>query len=218
VLERHGLPLGSVLGTVGLHRCAFRFTGQSAHAGTTPMDLRRDPVSAAARLALRVREIARAEGGVGTVGRIVVEPGIPTAVGSSCLLTVDERHLEADALARMASATDDAATAIAGEEDVAIERRVISEVPPVPFHPALIELAGEAIEAVAGRSHRLPSGALHDATEVARAGVPTAMLFVQSLRGLSHTKEEDSRPEHLELAVRALDRLADKTLMWIAQK
>ena len=218
VLERLGLPLGAVLGTFGLHRCAFRFTGQSAHAGTTPMDLRRDPVSAAARLTLRVREIARAEGGVGTVGRIVVEPGIPTAVGSTCLLTVDERHLDAEALTRMASATEDAAQAIAGEEDVALERRVISEVPPVPFHPDLIELTGGVIEAVAGRSHPLPSGALHDATEVARAGVPTAMLFVQSLHGLSHTKEEDSRPEHLELAVRALDRLADRTLMWIAEK
>ena len=67
---------------------------------------------------------------------------------------------------------------------------------------------------VAGTSHRLPSGPLHDAAEVSRAGVPTVMLFVQSLRGLSHTKLEDTKPEHLELAVQALDRLATKTLAW----
>jgi N-carbamoyl-L-amino-acid hydrolase len=69
---------------------------------------------------------------------------------------------------------------------------------------------------VAGTSHRLPSGPLHDAAEVARAGVPTVMLFVQSLRGLSHTKLEDTRKDHLELAVAALDRLASKTVAWVA--
>ena len=78
----------------------------------------------------------------------------------------------------------------------------------------LIELADESIREVAGASHRLPSGPLHDAAEVARAGVPTVMLFVQSLRGLSHTKLEDTKPEHLELSVQALDRLASKTLAW----
>ena len=68
---------------------------------------------------------------------------------------------------------------------------------------------------MAGKSHRLPSGPLHDAAEVSRAGVPTVMLFVQSLRGLSHTKLEDTRPEHLELAVQALDRLAAKTIAYV---
>ena len=74
----------------------------------------------------------------------------------------------------------------------------------------------EVIREVSGRSHRLPSGPLHDAAEVARAGVPTVMLFVQSLRGLSHTKLEDTRPEHLELSVVALDRLASRTIDWVA--
>ena len=69
---------------------------------------------------------------------------------------------------------------------------------------------------MAGESHRLPSGPLHDAAEVSRAGVPTVMLFVQSLRGLSHTKLEDTKPEHLELAVRALDALATKTIARVA--
>jgi len=80
------------------------------------------------------------------------------------------------------------------------------------FDEQLIELAEESIREVTDSSHRLPSGPLHDAAEVARAGVPTVMLFVQSLRGLSHTKLEDTKEEHLELSVRALDRLADKAI------
>jgi N-carbamoyl-L-amino-acid hydrolase len=74
------------------------------------------------------------------------------------------------------------------------------------------------VREVSGTSHRLPSGPLHDAAEVARAGVPTVMLFVQSLRGLSHTKLEDTKPEHLELAVQALDRLATKAIPWVAAR
>ncbi|MFL6066693.1 MAG: Zn-dependent hydrolase, partial [Gaiellaceae bacterium] len=75
------------------------------------------------------------------------------------------------------------------------------------------ELADESIRKIAGQSHRLPSGPLHDAAEVARAGIPTVMVFVQSLRGLSHTRLEDTKPEHLELAVQALDLLATKVLL-----
>ena len=80
----------------------------------------------------------------------------------------------------------------------------------------MIELADESIKEVAGSSHRLPSGPLHDAAEVARAGVPTVMLFVQSLRGLSHTKLEDTKPDHLELSVQALDKLVSKTIERVA--
>ena len=87
---------------------------------------------------------------------------------------------------------------------------------PILFDEALIELADESIREVAGTSHRLPSGPLHDAAEVARAGIPTVMLFVQSLRGLSHTKLEDTKREHLEQSVEALDRLASKTIAWLA--
>jgi acetylornithine deacetylase/succinyl-diaminopimelate desuccinylase-like protein len=100
----------------------------------------------------------------------------------------------------------------AEEEDVEVEWERIWAIEPILFNERLVELADEAVTEVAGRSHRLPSGPLHDAAEVSRAGVPTVMLFVQSLRGLSHTKLEDTKPEHLELAVQALDRLASKTL------
>ncbi|HEY8773680.1 MAG TPA: M20/M25/M40 family metallo-hydrolase, partial [Gaiellaceae bacterium] len=100
----------------------------------------------------------------------------------------------------------------AAEEQIEVSWERIWSIEPILFDEALIALADEAITEVAGQSHRLPSGPLHDAAEVARAGIPTVMLFVQSLRGLSHTKLEDTKPEHLELSVRALDRLASKVL------
>jgi len=79
-----------------------------------------------------------------------------------------------------------------------------------------VDMCDAAIEDVAGVSHRLPSGPLHDAAEVSRAGIPTVMMFVQSLRGLSHTKVEDTLPEHIELSVEALDRLTTEALAWVA--
>ena len=105
----------------------------------------------------------------------------------------------------------------AEDEDIEVEWERIWNIEPILFDDALIELADESIKEVSGSSHRLPSGPLHDAAEVARAGVPTVMLFVQSLRGLTHTKLEDTKEEHLELAVKALDRLTTKTLERLAQ-
>jgi beta-ureidopropionase / N-carbamoyl-L-amino-acid hydrolase len=212
VLERLGLPLGVVLGTFGVERHLVRFTGQSAHAGSTPMDVRRDALAAAAKVALEIRPIATRAGGVCTVGSVVTRPGIATAVVGECELTLDQRHLEAETLARMLADATDASERAAREERVAVEWDPIWRIHPIRFDPDLVELANEAIMEVAGTSHRLPSGPLHDAAEVARAGVPTVMIFVQSVNGLSHAKEEDTRPEHLELAVQALDRLATKTI------
>ncbi len=214
VLEGRGLPLGVVLGTFGLERTTVAFRGQAAHAGSTPMDARRDPVAAAARFLLEVREIARREGGVGTVGRVVTRPGIVTAIAGECELTLDQRHLELDPLMAMARGTREAAERIAGEERVELDWQPVWHIDPVPFHPELIDLAEAVVEGLADGSHRLPSGPLHDAAEAARVGIPTVMLFVQSLRGLSHAKEENTRPEHLELAVRALDGLATRTMAW----
>ena len=216
VLERLGLPLGAVLGTCGVERHLIRFLGQSAHAGSTPMDARRDAFAAAARLALEVREIAKRGGGVGTVGRVVTRPGIVTAVPGTCEITLDQRHLDSEALATMLAEAQSASRSIADQEQVDVEWERIWRIDPVPFHPDLVELCEQAVVEVAGSCHRLPSGPLHDASEVAMAGVPTAMIFVQSLRGLSHTKEEDTRPEHLELAARALDRAVTRTLDWAA--
>ncbi len=216
VLERLGLPLGVVLGTFGVERHAVRFTGQAAHAGSTPMPDRHDAFLAASRLALEVRAIARrAGGGVGTTGAVQLRPGIPTAVAGECTLFVDQRSADAAGLERQLVAARRASEEIAGAEGVTVEWRRVWGTQPIPFSLPLIERAERAVVDTCGTSHRLASGPLHDAAEMARAGVPTAMLFVQSLRGLSHTKEEDTRPEHLELAVRALDRLADSTVEWL---
>jgi N-carbamoyl-L-amino-acid hydrolase len=205
VLERLGLPLGAVLGTFGVERHLVRFTGQSAHAGSTPMDVRRDAFAAAARFGLEARDIARRAGGVGTVGRVVTRPGIVTAIAGVCEVTLDQRHLDADALARMLAEAMAAGEAIAASEGVGVEWQRIWRIDPIPFDQALVDLCERAILEAAGRCHRLPSGPLHDAASVALTGVPTAMIFVQSLRGLSHSREEDTRDEDLELAVRALD-------------
>jgi beta-ureidopropionase / N-carbamoyl-L-amino-acid hydrolase len=214
VLELLELPLGVVLGTFGVERHQITFHGQAAHAGSTPMDKRRDALGAAAKLALEIREIAKrtSGGAVCTMGSCVTKPGIVTSVVETCVVLLDQRHLDADKLAGMLSQAKEASERFAREEDVEVEWERVWAIEPILFDEELIQLADEAVTEIAGRSHRLPSGPLHDAAEVSRAGVPTVMVFVQSLRGLSHTKLEDTKPEHLELAVQALDRLASKTI------
>jgi beta-ureidopropionase / N-carbamoyl-L-amino-acid hydrolase len=214
VLESLDLPLGVVLGTFGVERSRITWRGQAAHAGSTPMDKRRDALAGAAKLALELRAIAAkvGEGAVCTCGGVTCRPGIVTSVVETAEQLLDQRHLKADSLARLLQLARNASESFAAEEDVEVEWERIWSIEPILFDEQLIELADEAIRDVAGASHRLPSGPLHDAAEVARAGVPTVMLFVQSLRGLSHTKLEDTKPEHIELSVQALDRLATKTL------
>jgi hydantoinase/carbamoylase family amidase len=214
VLQSMDLPLGVVLGTFGVERHLVTFRGQAAHAGSTPMDARRDALAGAAKLELEIREIANRTGGgaVCTMGGVVTKPGIVTSVVESAECLLDQRHLDAVTLASMLDEAKRASERIARDENIDVEWDRIWNIQPILFDEALIELADEAIREVAPESHRLPSGPLHDAAEVARAGVPTVMLFVQSLRGLSHTRLEDTKPEHLELSVQALDRLAAKTL------
>ena len=214
VLEAMDIPLGVVLGTFGVERHEITFRGQAAHAGSTPMDKRRDALAAAAKLALEIREIAKrtGDGAVSTMGSCVTRPGIVTSVVETCTVLLDQRHLDAVKLAAMLGEAREASERFAAEEDVEVEWEKVWSIEPIIFDPELIELADEAVREVAGTSHRLASGPLHDAAEVSRAGIPTVMIFVQSLRGLSHTKLEDTKPEHLELSVEALDRLASKTL------
>jgi hydantoinase/carbamoylase family amidase len=218
VLESLGLPLGVVLGTFGVERHQVTFRGQAAHAGSTPMDARRDALAGAAKLELEIREIARrvGEGAVCTMGGVVTRPGIVTSVVETAECLLDQRHLDAPKLAEMLSNAEAASRRFAQEEQVEVVWERIWSIEPILFDEELIAMADESIREVAGRSHRLPSGPLHDAAEIARAGVPTVMLFVQSLRGLSHTKLEDTREEHLELSVQALDRLAEKTIARVA--
>jgi len=218
VLESLDLPLGVVLGTFGVERSRVTWRGQAAHAGSTPMDKRRDALAGAAKLALSIRDIAREVGGgaVCTSGGVVTKPGIVTSVVETAEQLLDQRHLDAGSLARMLQLAKDDAVRFAAEENIEVEWERIWSIEPILFDETLIGLADEAIREVSGTSHRLPSGPLHDAAEVSRAGIPTVMIFVQSLRGLSHTKLEDTKREHLALSVEALDRLATKTIAWLA--
>ena len=216
VLLSLDLPMGAVLGTFGVERHAITFTGQAAHSGSTPMSHRRDALAGVSRLHLAIREIAVQHGGVCTVGRVTTEPGIVTAVVGSATMTLDQRHLDAAKLADMYRAARAASEQIAAEERIAVEWKPIWQIQPFPFHPELIDMADAAIKTTCGVSHRLPSGPLHDAAEVCRAGVPTVMLFVQSLHGISHNKIEDTREEHLAMSVRALDELASCAVGWVS--
>jgi len=219
VLESMDLPLGVVLGTFGVERHQITWKGQAAHAGSTPMDQRRDALAGAAKLDLALREIAAevGEGAVCTSGNVVCRPGIVTSVVETAEQLLDQRHLDADKLAQLLDLARDHAARFAHEERIDVSWERIWQIEPILFDETLIELADEAVQEVAGASHRLPSGPLHDAAEISRAGVPTVMLFVQSLRGLSHTKLEDTKPEHLELSVEVLDKLASRTLAWLTQ-
>ncbi len=204
VLERLGLPLAAVVGTTGIERHRVRFTGQSAHAGSTPMDDRRDPTATAARFLLEIREIARQREGVGTVGSVITEPGIVTAVAGACTVEVDQRHVDAVVLASMHDDARRASARIADDENVELEWEEILRLAPTHFDEELIELCDAAITETAGASHRMPSGPGHDAIETARAGIPTVMMFVQSLRGLSHAKDRGhARGAHRAFCARA---------------
>ncbi len=216
VLERMGLPLAVVLGTKGVERHAITFFGQEAHSGSTPMNARRDALAAAAKLALEIRSIAgKHTDAVCTMGSVKTFPGIVTAVVGRCETTLDQRDLDADVLAQMYREALEASYRFASEEGCTVNWSRIWNIAPEPFHPELIGLAEAAIAEAGAKPIRLPSGPLHDAAEVSRVGIPTVMLFVQSLKGISHNRIEDTREEHLELAIRAFDRLATKTMAWI---
>jgi N-carbamoyl-L-amino-acid hydrolase len=219
VLEKLGFPLGAVLGTKGVERHAITFHGQEAHSGSTPMNARRDALAAAAKLALEIRPIAMKHAdAVCTMGSVKTFPGIVTAVVGRCEATLDQRDLDAEVLASMYREAQEMSEVFAKEEGCTVEWSRIWNIAPEPFHSELIALCEAAIEETAGKSHRLPSGPLHDAAEVSRAGIPTVMMFVQSLKGISHNKIEDTKEEHLELAITAFDRLAAKTMDWISSK
>jgi allantoate deiminase len=218
VLERMDLPLGVVLGTFGVERHAVRFTGQHAHSGSTPMDVRRDAFIAAARSAIEFRDdAARRDDVRATTGFVNVSPAIVTAFNGWCEMSLDQRALDAEVLADMLRVAKENSERVAEEEGCEVEWERLWQIEPILFNEDLIELAEEAVNEVAGKSHRLPSGPLHDAASMAPL-MPTVMLFVKSLRGLSHTKEEDTPEEDLELSVRALHRLAVRTIDWAASR
>src|SRR5215212_6392215 len=218
ILERMDLPLGVVLGTFGVERHAVSFAGQQAHSGSTPMEVRRDAFIAAARSAIAFRDDAAARDDVrATTGFVNVSPAIVTAFNGWCEMSLDQRALDPVVLANMLDVAQGATERLAQEEGVSVEWERLWRIEPILFDDELIELAEEAVNEVAGKSHRLPSGPLHDAASMAPL-MPTVMLFVKSLRGLSHTKDEDTPEEDLELSVQALHQLALKTIDWAANR
>lgn len=216
-------PLGTVLGTFGVERHAITFHGQGAHAGATPMNKRKDAFLAAAKMGPEIYRITERTGGpsriggVCTIGSCTTKPGFVTSVVEECRLTLDQRHLDAVSLARMLAEAKAASERFAHEGNVTVSWDRIWQIEPILFHPDLIALCDEAISETGAAPHRLPSGPLHDASEVARFGIPTVMMFVQSLHGISHNKIEDTKEEHLEMAVTAFGKLADKAMTWITK-
>ncbi len=210
------LPLGTVLGTFGVERHAITFRGQAAHSGSTPMNRRKDAFLAAAKMSAEIYRIAERSGnGVCTIGSCTTKPGIVTSVVEECRITLDQRHLDAVALEKMYREARAASEQFAQEGKIEVSWERLWQIQPILFDEQLIALADEAIAETGAPPHRLPSGPLHDAAEVAHAGVPTIMMFVQSLHGISHNKIEDTREEHLEMAITAFDKLADKAMGWI---
>ena len=211
VLEAMGKGICAVTGTKGIERERLTFRGQAAHSGTMPMEMRRDSFRAAARFALELAEIGKQHDGVTTVGHVQCWPGVVTAVAGETRVAMDMRHIEATKLQAMFDQAHVAAQAAADAEGCTVAWEHIFRIPPMPFHPLLLDAAKQSVAEVEGHEITLPSGALHDASEMARE-VPTVMIFSSSTNGLSHTKEEDTPVEHLTMAADAFHRTCMRTI------
>ncbi|OFW29531.1 MAG: Zn-dependent hydrolase [Acidobacteria bacterium RIFCSPLOWO2_02_FULL_65_29] len=221
VLESLGKPTGVVLGTFGVERHMLRFTGQAAHAGSTPIPMRRDAFLAAAQTSLGCREIARRHSAPGagvvcTVGIVNVEPKIVTAVPGVCEISLDQRALDASVLAAMLLDARGVAARSALENNVTVEWKRLWRIEPRLFDGNLVRLCEESVHEETGDAPRLPSGPLHDAAEMVPL-MPVVMMFAYSSNGLSHCKEEDTPEPHLEKTIRAYLRLVEKTVAHVAR-
>ncbi len=216
VLLDTGRPASAVAGTVGDERYLVEFSGQSAHAGSTPMHLRRDTLAAAATAALAIREVGIRHNGVTTVGSIRSQPAIITAVAGFSEMMLDMRHLDAATLATMRDECEAACESGARHFDCTVQMNRVFGATPTPFHPQLVALAREAVAAAGGGDGEpIPSGPLHDATEIGRL-VPTVMIFAQSDPPVSHTEIEDSPDSALRIAIDAYGRTVAGALNLIA--
>jgi allantoate deiminase len=209
-LERAGAPLGVVTAIQGQTRCTAQFRGQAGHAGTTPMDARRDALLAAAEWALGVEAEARAvDGLVATVGRLTVAPGAANVIPGEVVATLDVRHPDdrtrRDAVTALAAFADTVASA----RRVTLDWRQDTDNPAVAFSPRLQELLARAVEETTGSpATLLASGAGHDAVPLSRIA-PVSMLFVRCKDGISHNPAESVATEDVAAAVAALDRFVD---------
>jgi N-carbamoyl-L-amino-acid hydrolase len=211
VLEAEGTLAAAVEGCVGIERHRFAISGQASHAGTTPMDARRDAGLAAADAALRIERVAQAHAGVATTGQLELRPGIATAVAGEAKLTVDLRHPDAATLARMLAEAVEATEAAGLERGCEVGAELIWRIEPIPFDRGLVAAARRACREVTGAERAVTSGALHDAAEVARV-LPAAMVFCPSIGGLSHAPGEDTAEEGLTAGIEAFGLLANRVL------
>jgi beta-ureidopropionase / N-carbamoyl-L-amino-acid hydrolase len=212
VLESKGEPAATVLGTFGVERHLAVFTGETAHAGATPMPMRRDTFMATAQAALAIREVGlRHEGGVCTIGGATSEPGVVTAVPGRTEMLLDQRHLDPDTLAAMLAEAREACEQAAADHGCEVELEHLWSIEPIPFDDRLIGFARQAVQDAGGKDTAIPSGPLHDAAEMARL-IPTVMLFSSSSPPVSHTKAEDTPEADLRVLIDAYGRTVEATL------
>lgn len=212
VLLDSGRLASAVSGTVGVERHLMTFVGQAAHAGSTPMRLRQDSLAAAARAALAIRDSAIAHDGVATVGQLSSSPGVITAVAGRTEMQLDQRHLDAGSLAAMLAEAKSICSESAESFGCTLETRNVFSAAPTAFHPTLVAIAADAVrDAGGGAGDPIPSGPLHDATEIGRV-VPTAMIFAQSDPPISHAAIENSSEAALAIAIDAYGRAVARVL------
>ncbi len=205
VLERERVTIGVVERVQGISWQVLTINGQSNHAGTTPMSMRHDAGYAAARLAVRVREIACELGGdqVATVGSIRMHPDLINVVAARAVMTVDLRNTDDTQLQRAETLLADAIARVTHDEGVTIDAQVTARFEPVDFDADLVDLVESTATALGHSTRRMPSGAGHDAQMLARV-CPTAMIFVPSVGGLSHNVTEHTEPDDIEAGANVL--------------
>ena len=206
LLERAGADVGIVTAIVGLLGFRAHMTGEANHAGTTPMPLRRDALVGAARTVLALRDEARGRDDLtANVGSISVQPGGFNVVPGVCEFTIDVRSPTRETLSRADALVRDTLATVATEEKLELELDESYRLDVTPLHPGLQDTLRRAAEAEGASFLDLPSGAGHDAMAVA-PHVPTAMLFVPSRGGISHSPDEYTAPEQCDLGARVLAR------------
>ncbi len=212
VLENEGVTIGAVEGVQGISWTEVTVAGQSNHAGTTPMSLRRDAGLAAARVAVRADELTREIGGgqVATVGAVTLEPNLINVIASKALLTVDLRNTDEALLAQAEARLAEFLEELTHSQDVEVGTRQLARFAPVVFDQDMVARVEDAARSLGLSVRRMPSGAGHDAQSFAR-NCPTAMIFVPSVGGISHNVKEHTRPADLEAGANTLLRVLLET-------
>ncbi|MDQ6918044.1 MAG: M20 family metallo-hydrolase [Candidatus Dormibacteraeota bacterium] len=203
ILEREGVPLGIVSGIAGIARAKLTFSGQADHAGTTPMDSRHDALCAAAEAILAVERLASDGTGVGTCGRLEVQPGALNVVPGRADLWCEFRSTDPAWLDSRLDLLEAEAAGAGRRRGVATAFERLSRTEPVATSPEVRAAMERGIAGLSLDWRTLASGAGHDAVQMARLG-PVGMIFVPSRGGRSHCPEEWTEPAHLEAGVAAL--------------